>query len=87
MFLGTERYTSNSLSYLKSMIPNYQEDALYEDKLAVTSNKIITASGVGNIEFALEIIKILSLYNEEDRIAWYNLFKYGVLPDSNSSHS
>lgn len=73
-------HTSNSLSYLKSMIPTYQEELYYRNDLAVTSHNIITASGVGNVEFASEILKILSIYDEETRISWYDLFKHGILP-------
>ena len=75
-----EHHTSNSLSYLKSMIPSYQEETYYRNDLAVTSNNIVTASGVGNVEFASEILKLLTIYDEETRKSWYDLFKHGILP-------
>ena len=79
--LKGELHTSNALEYLQSMVPNYREESLYRNTLAITSNNIITASGVGHVEFASEIIKRLSLYTEEDRQVWFNLFKHGILPE------
>jgi putative intracellular protease/amidase len=74
------RHTSNAKSYLKSMVPNYHDDAFYVDELAVTDKNIITASGLGSIEFAHAAIRSLKLYNETDADTWYGMFKRGVIP-------
>jgi putative intracellular protease/amidase len=75
-------HTSNGKSYLKTFVQDYAEDALYVDKLAVTDNNIITASGIGSIEFAYEIIKALNLYAEAEAQEWFDLFKHGVIPQA-----
>jgi len=71
-------HTSNSLEYLKAMVADYECEEYYVDKLAVADKNIITASGVGSVEFAYEIIKQLRLYDEQDAELWFNLFKHGV---------
>lgn len=74
------RHTSNALSYLKSMIPSYSDEALYVDELAVSDLGLITASGLGCIEFAREIFSLLQLYSEKDLQIWYEMFKHGLIP-------
>src|ERR1051325_8188317 len=61
--LDDRYHTSNSLPYLKEMLPDYKGDQFYVDKLAVADKGIITASGVGSVEFAHEAIKRLKLYD------------------------
>jgi putative intracellular protease/amidase len=76
--LNDARHTSNSLPYLKEMLGDYKGDEFYVDALAVMDNNIITASGVGSVEFAREVINRLGLYGERDAEIWWNLFKHGV---------
>ena len=74
------RHTSNSKNYLMEMIKDYSDNDFYIDELAVTDKKIITASGLGCVEFAREVIKELNLYNDVDTQIWYEMFKHGVFP-------
>ena len=74
------QHTSNSKDYLKAMVPNYGDEDLYTNDLAVTDGNVITASGLGSVEFAREVIKQLKLYNEADTQLWYEMFKDGVVP-------
>jgi putative intracellular protease/amidase len=74
------RHTSNAKSYLKRMVPEYKDEELYVEELAVTDNKIITASGLGSVEFAREVIRELALYSEADALIWFEMFKRGVIP-------
>jgi len=74
------RHTSNSKDYLKAMVTGYGDDDLYVDELAVTDESIITASGLGSVEFAREVIKQLKLYNDADTLLWFEMFKHGVVP-------
>lgn len=76
------RHTSNSKDYLKAMVTDYGDNDFYADELAVTDKNIITASGLGSVEFAREVIKQLKLYDEADTQLWYEMFKHGVLPAS-----
>jgi putative intracellular protease/amidase len=73
-------HTSNSKGYLKAMLPDYRDDAFYVDKLAITDKNIITASGLGSIEFACEIIRLLNIYSREETQELYEMFKHGVIP-------
>ena len=75
-------HTSNGKSYLKNFLPDYAEDEFYLDKLAVTDHHIITASGIGSVEFAYEIIKALKVYGEEEAQEWFELFKHAIIPQA-----
>jgi putative intracellular protease/amidase len=74
------KHTSNAKSYLKALVPEYQDEALYVDQLAVADGSVITASGLGSVEFADEIIKALDIYDDATRKVWFDLFKHGVIP-------
>lgn len=76
------RHTSNAKEYLKAMVADYTDEKLYVDELAVTDNRIITASGLGSVEFGREIIKQLKIYSEADTEVWFEMFKHGVFPAS-----
>ena len=64
------------------MVPDYEDEEFYADELAVTDQKIITASGLGSIEFGREVIRELDIYSEADTQAWFEMFKHGVYPTS-----
>ncbi|HVG29362.1 MAG TPA: DJ-1/PfpI family protein [Pyrinomonadaceae bacterium] len=74
------RHTSNGKEYLKTMVPDYRDEEYYVDELAVSDNNLITASGLGSVEFGREIIQQLGIYNEGDTKLWFDMFKRGVLP-------
>jgi putative intracellular protease/amidase len=75
------RHTSNAREYLQAMVPDYQDSNWYVDHLAVADKYIITASGLGSLEFAREVIRQLNLYSEADTQLWFEMFKRGVMPD------
>jgi len=74
------RHTSNALGYLKAMLPEYADGDFYEDKPALSDGNLITASGLGSVEFAYEIVRLLKIYNEEEALELYEMFKHGVVP-------
>jgi len=74
------RHTSNSRDYLKSVLQEYRDEEFYVDELAVMDANLITASGLGSVEFAREVIRLLNLYNEADTDLWFEMFKHGVFP-------
>jgi putative intracellular protease/amidase len=74
------RHTSNSKDYLESIVTDYEDGDFYAEELAVADANIITASGLGSVEFAREVIKQLKLYSEADTRLWFEMFKHGVLP-------
>jgi putative intracellular protease/amidase len=67
-------HTSNSKGYLKAMIPDYRDDEFYVDTLAVTDKNLITASGLGKVEFACEIVRLLNIYTNDETLELYEMF-------------
>lgn len=74
------RHTSNSIGYLKAMLADYADDDFYVDKLAVADRNLITASGLGSVEFACEIVRVLNIYSSEEIEELYGMFKHGLIP-------
>ena len=70
-------HTSNGLEYLKTQVPDYTFEGDYVDQLAVRDRGLITASGLGAVEFAREIFAELGVFSEGDLELWYRMFKYG----------
>ncbi len=77
--LQGRKHTSNGLGYLKAQVPDYTAEADYVDALAVRDRGVITASGLGALEFAREIFTELGIFTNEERAAWYRAFKEGKL--------
>jgi len=73
-------HTSNSRGYLKAMLPEYRDEAHYVEKPAVSDRNIITASGLGSVEFACEILGGLNIYNGEELQELHAMFKHGIIP-------
>ena len=79
--LDTRRHASNYAGYVDTYVPAYVGAALCDaTALAVTDDGVISAGGVGGIEFAREVIRALNLYDARDTEAWYRLFKHAVPP-------
>jgi putative intracellular protease/amidase len=74
------RHTSNSKAYLKKMVPRYNDENFYVNELAVTDQNIITASGLGSVDFAREVLRLLEIYSEADTAIWFGMFKSGKFP-------
>jgi putative intracellular protease/amidase len=79
--LRGRRHTSNGLSYLQAQVPEYTDAATYVDAPAVRDRGLITASGLGDVEFAKEIMAELGVLSAEDRERWAMLFRSGRLPN------
>jgi len=71
------RHTSNDLAYLQIMVPEYEDAAFYVSEFAVADQNMITANGLGSVEFARAVIKELGIYSDEGAEAWYEMFKHG----------
>jgi putative intracellular protease/amidase len=78
--LRGRRHTSNGLDYLRSQVPDYAEAANYVNVPAVRDRGLITASGLGDVEFAREIFEELDVLTPEDRAAWAEIFRHARLP-------
>ena len=82
--LRGRRHTSNGLEYLRSKVPGYAEAASYVDSPAVRDHGLITASGLGDVEFARELFEELNVLSVEDRAAWADIFRSARLPDGSA---
>lgn len=79
--LDDRAHTSNERAYLERHVPAYLGGSRYVDALAVRDRGLITASGLGPVEFAREIFQELGVFSEADRRVWYHLFKHGRFPE------
>jgi putative intracellular protease/amidase len=82
--LRGRRHTSNGLAYLRAQVPGYAESANYVDLPAVRDRRLITASGLGDVEFARELFEELGVLSPEDREAWAVIFRSARLPASSA---
>jgi putative intracellular protease/amidase len=80
--LRGRRHTSNGLEYLRSNVSGYSEAANYVDIPAVRDRGLITASGLGDVEFARELFEELKVLSPEDRGTWATLFRSARLPEA-----
>jgi len=78
--LRDRRHTSNGLDYLRAHVPGYAGAARYEDRPAVRDRGLITASGLGDVEFARELFEELGVLSAEDRQLWAAMFRSARLP-------
>jgi putative intracellular protease/amidase len=75
------RHTANWAGNLGREVPAYKGHEQYDaNVLAVSDGGFITASHLGSVEFAREIIHTLDLYGASDRHHWYRLFKHAIPP-------
>ena len=78
--LDKVRHTSNALPLLQALVPTYGGEELYRFALAVSDDGVITASGIGAMEFAHEILKTLGVYDAQKSQEWLDFFRNGVFP-------
>lgn len=75
------RHTGNWAGQISREVPGYVGREQYDaNVLAVSDGGVITASHLGSVEFAREIIHTLDLYSSSDREYWYRLFKHAIPP-------
>ena len=77
--LRGRKHTSNGLDYLEQHVPGYADRHAYVDAPAVRDRGLITASGLGDVEFAAEIMAELGVLSADDRALWTRLFRSGRL--------
>jgi putative intracellular protease/amidase len=78
--LRDRRHTSNGLKYLQAKVPGYDGSANYVDQPAVRDRGLITASGLGDVEFARELFDELNVLSEKQRGLWAQIFRTAKLP-------
>ncbi|WP_425669794.1 DJ-1/PfpI family protein [Vibrio owensii] len=70
--LDERSHTSNSKEFME--MTGYSGSKYYVNAPAVTCNRVITASGIEPVAFAIEIFKTLNLYSEKTLSSWEKLF-------------
>ena len=78
--LHGRRHTSNGLDYLRSHVPGYSECAHYVDAPATRDRRLITASGLADVEFARELFEELKVLSADDRAFWAQIFRTARFP-------
>jgi putative intracellular protease/amidase len=79
--LRGRRHTSNGLDYLRTHVPGYAEADTYVQCPAVRDRKLITASGLADVEFARELFEELEVLSADDRALWASMFRTATLPE------
>ena len=79
--LRGRRHTSNGLGYLRSHVSGYSDADKYVNAPAVRDRKLITASGLGDVEFARELFEELAVLGVEERSLWAQIFRSAKLPE------
>jgi hypothetical protein len=79
LFRG-RRHTSNGRGFLRQHAPDYDGEAGYVDALAVTDDGVISASGLGAIEFAREIFAALGVFSAETLDQYIEMYRGGRQP-------
>jgi len=78
----TRRHTSNSKGFLLKHVPRYEGQDLYVDTLAMRDKRVISASGLGAIEFAREIFAELGVFSESDLRLFEEMYRHGRNPSA-----
>ena len=79
--LRGRRHTSNGLDYLRSHVSGYSDADKYVNAPAVRDRKLITASGLGDVEFARELLEELEVLRRQERSLWAQIFRSAKLPE------
>jgi len=75
------RHTGSWPGHIGTHVPGYAGADQYDaNTLAVSDGGVITASQLGSVEFAREVIRTLDLYSPSDREYWFRLFKHALPP-------
>ena len=73
--LRGRRHTSNGLDYLRAHVAGYSDSDNYVNAPAVRDRKLITASGLGDVEFARELFEELEVLSTQERSFWAQVFR------------
>ncbi len=79
-FLNNIKHTGNGLDQLKQWGgKNYTNETGYVNAQAVSDGNIVTANGVGHLEFTREMLSLLKANSEENINMWYEFYKNGFV--------
>jgi putative intracellular protease/amidase len=77
LFRG-RRHTSNGRAYLQQHAPGSGQDGTYADVLAVSDDGVISASGLGAVEFAAEIFAQLRVFGADEIRQFTEMYRQGT---------
>ena len=84
LFRG-RRHTSNGRAFLAEHAPGYETASAYVESLAVRDSGVISASGLGAVEFAGEIFAELGVFDGADLRRYQEMYRHGRDPAAPSS--
>ena len=79
-FLNDVKHTGNGLDQFKQWGgEKYANEAEYVETQAVSDRNIVTANGVGHLEFTREMLLLLEANTPENIASWYDFYKNGFV--------
>ena len=79
-FLNNVKHTGNGLDQLKHWGGDkYTNESGYIEAQAVSDKNIVTANGVGHLEFTREMLLSLKANTPEQSAQWYDFYKNGFV--------
>ena len=79
-FLNDVKHTGNGLDQLKQWGgEKYTNEAEYVEAQAISDKNIVTANGVGHLEFTREMLLLLKANTPEKIAGWYDFYKNGFV--------
>ena len=79
-FLNNVKHTGNGLDQFKQWGGDkYTNEAGYIEAQAVSDKNIVTANGVGHLEFTREMLLLLKANSPKQIDAWYDFYKNGFV--------
>ncbi|RDY27662.1 glutamine amidotransferase [Romboutsia weinsteinii] len=73
--LDNRKHTSNDLDFLKMVVPSYLGEKYYKTEASVRDENLITASGIAPLEFTVDVLRSLDVFEEQALSSWLNLYK------------
>lgn len=78
--LDTVKHTSNYLPLTRQLAPGYAGAALHSQRLAECDQGVVTASGIGALEFTCEVLKALNVFDDARAAEWFDFHKHAIPP-------
>ncbi|WP_130864287.1 type 1 glutamine amidotransferase family protein [Bacilliculturomica massiliensis] len=75
--LDQRPHTSNGPGFLEMFSPSYKGQSFYIDKPSVADGSLITASSVGALLWAKQMIERLGVFRSDTLESWYRYFSTG----------
>ncbi len=72
--LDQVEHTSNDLSLLKALAPDYTGENHYRNQPTVTTDNLITANGTASVQFTKAVLEKLGVMTDDVLQAWYDLY-------------